>query len=421
MGSDLEADQDEAMASAAARRWAVDAAGRTVYHPYGPGFPGFVVDAAREPALRAADRRYVETSKRLKPYAVLIALPAIFAFRHWLESRPILAFASMAGAVVVAAMADAMLRRTLIFRLLAGLPRVAPSDPLAAARHRRNGLIALALIGGIWLVLWLYDLRVAAAPEDRATIGFYPDLSQILLWAVALALAIWLLAAGWSRLVAKLGPNRMMIGMIVLCVIEVALVGRAGAIFFAPQPQLVISPDTLSCGHPRPWRSIARLSLSDGRLGSEYVRIELSDSHATVERCEITGLHADYETVYDAMRTAWLAAPSTPAVTHDEPSAAQRDATLRPQSHAWFACLERQARQIGPQTCGAPTRQQVDAVYRQCAAEEQALRRAAVPVFHNSEDAVDLWIKLSRDAVIGPSVKSEIVQARDQAGTKCPY
>jgi hypothetical protein len=319
---------------------------------------------------------------------------------------------------VAGALIDLLLRRTLVWRLLAGLPRAAPSDPLAAARHRRNGLIAVALIGGVWLVLWLYDLRVAAAAEGRTTTDFYPDLSQILLWAVAGALGIWVFVAGWSKLVAKLGPNRMMVGMVVLYVIEVALAGRAVALFFAPQPRVVISSDALWCGHPREWRNIAKLTLSDGRFGSAYVHIELAGRGAT-ERCEITGLHADYQTVYDAMQTAWLAAPCQP-VTHDEPSAREAVATLNPQRDAWLACLSRQARQIGPQTCGKPSLQ-IDAVHRQCAAEEQTLRRAAIPVFHNNAQAVDTWIKVVRDAAIDTYVASEIRQARYEAGTKCPY
>jgi hypothetical protein len=304
---------DEALAAAAARRWASDAQGRAIYQPYGPGLAGFIVDAAREPTLRAADRRYDALSKRLQPYAFVIALPMIRAFRYWLDSRPIFAFAFVAGSFAAIVLANAMLRWMLIRRVLAGLPRTAPSDPRAAARRRSAGLIALALIGGIRLVLWLYDARITATTTDRPLTEFYPDLSQNLLWAVAAGLLIWLLVATWDKLLPKLGTNRMMISLVVLGAVEVALVLHAGATFFSPRAQVAFNADKLWCGRTHLWSDIAQLSLLDDRGGSEYARIALADGRGTVERCEITGLHTHYQAVYDAMHTAWEAAGAKPA------------------------------------------------------------------------------------------------------------
>jgi len=62
----------------ASRRWAVDAAGGSIYYPCGKSFGGYLVpDHEREQAIRNADRRFDEVSKQVRPYSPLLLLPVI--------------------------------------------------------------------------------------------------------------------------------------------------------------------------------------------------------------------------------------------------------------------------------------------------------------------------------------------------------
>jgi hypothetical protein len=393
-------EEDDQARESAAKRWTVDAEGRTVYSPYGPGFAGvLVVEPARERALRAAVRRYDDLSRQLRPWAFVFVLPFGWALHNWLASHPVRVAAVLAGSIVAAVLVDWVLRRVLVGPLLAGLPRIAAQDTLAATRRRRAGLIALALIGGIWLVLHLYDVRVAPTTADGDRIDFYPDLSQNLLFAVLFALVIWIIVAGWRNMQAKFGETRMAITMVVLVGIELVFAFGAVGTFFKPEPKIVISRDDLTCGRRYRWTAIVDLKLVDGRMGKKYVRAEPADSRVAVENCEITGLNADDDAVYDAMQAAWQAAPA--AAARDRPgeeTASHPMSAVGPERDAWLECLTRQAEQLGPQPCGA-LNSKVDLVHRQCSREEDALKKAMLPKFSGIQENVDLVIKMTRVAL----------------------
>ena len=393
-------EEDDQARESAAKRWAVDAEGRTVYYPYGPGFAGFLVaEPARERGLRAAARRHDDLSRQLRPYAFVLVLAFGWALHNWLASHPVRVAAVLAGSIVAAVLVDWVLRRALVGPVLAGLPRVAAVDNLAAARRRRAGLIALALIGGIWLVLRLYEARVAATTADSETTDFYPDLSQNLLLAVLFALMIWALAAGWRKLSAKFSETRMTIGMVVLVGMELVLAFSAAATFLEPKPKIVISRDDVTCGRHHRWSAIVDLKLVDGRMGTEYVRLEPADDRVAAESCEITGLSADYHAVYDAMQSAWQAAPTRPAsATARETIVSNPMSAVRPERDAWLDCLSRQAEELGPQPCAA-LNSKVDLVHRQCSREEEALRKALLPKFSGIQENVDLVIKMTRASI----------------------
>jgi len=301
--------------AALVKRWATDAAGRTVYYPYGPGRRGYLVaDAAHQQALRASVARYDDIWNRIKPYAYMVGAPLGYAFYYFVGTHPVVAFALVPAFIAAAVLFDLVLRRAIVGNLLHGLPRVAPTEtlpaPLRSLRHA--ALFFLLFADAIWLVLHVYDLRVAAAAADQSTTtDFYPDISLYVLFTAFFALVTVMIFAGWSRIAAKFSPNRLLFCVFVCVLITMAYVAITAWNLYDPTPSVIIARDFITCRWNARWSDIDSFSLQSGGKGRQYVRFGFFSNGyrgGTSESCEITGLNADYMTVYAAIDAAWRSA-----------------------------------------------------------------------------------------------------------------
>ncbi|HMK80694.1 MAG TPA: hypothetical protein VK438_13645 [Xanthobacteraceae bacterium] len=302
-----------------ATRWLTDAAGRTVFYPDGSARNGYVVtDAAREQALRAASQRHDAIRRRsIGPFGVAAAAVAAATLSFLLGSHPILSWvaflAVFVASFVLFGLIQRLIQRVVFGSLLAGLEAAPAADKFPHVSFRGASLVLALLCAAIWFVLYLYDRRVADVAAGSTTVDFYPDISFYVLVTVLLAPLIWLFIRGWSRSEAKFGANRVLLCAMLMVVADVGGAIAVAWNLYDPQPKVVLSRDFLSCGgdHLR-WIEITDLSLQEGRRGSEYVRIERQAATGSSERCTVTGLNANYGTVYQAIWNGWQAARVAP-------------------------------------------------------------------------------------------------------------
>lgn len=318
----MTADNEQSNAEVS-KRWIVDSEGRSVYFPYGKARSGYIVtDPAREGALRDADRRFEEISKQIAPYGALLLLPVTFGFYYFSASYPRLAYLLFPAAFALFAVAIWLLRRPKLASLLAGLPTAPPADVAAQKVLRLSGYLLLGLITLIVLVVYLYDLRVAAAAANSRTIDFYPDITQYLIFGSLSALFVFLVIARWNGLLAspRVGPNRAMLSLFLFGIGTIGFFTAAAWNFYDPEPKVVLSRDTLYCQWRAGWTDITKVNLQSGRRGNRYLRVEFAANRSPfpdrrlTESCKIDGLNATSHEIYRAVRTRWqVASQGAPA------------------------------------------------------------------------------------------------------------
>jgi hypothetical protein len=311
----MTAKSDDPVAQSSSKRWATDFSGCTVYYPFGQTRGGYLVsEAALESAIREVDQRFKDRSDRLLPYVSLLGVPLSYVVYYFFRTHPVLVIAVFPATILLLVMVAERFRRSALAPLLDRLATVPPADPNGQNRLHIAGYVILALIGLIYLVLYLYGLRVATAEVDSRATDFYRDISQYLVFGSLSALSLWAVIAGWSRVVAKTGSNRAMLSVFVLGVLSLGFFFAAAWNFYDPRPAVVLSHDSLYCQWRVRWSDIANLTLRSGRRFQEYARIEFvanrspfSDGRSS-ESCKIDGLNTDYAEVYEAMQKSWQAA-----------------------------------------------------------------------------------------------------------------
>ncbi|SDP32746.1 hypothetical protein [Afipia sp. GAS231] len=321
----------------ASKRWFTDAAGRTIYYPYGAAYSGYIVtEAARERAIRAADQRFEDISKPFAPYTYGLLLAVTCIYYYFSSSHPLLACAAFPAALVLAGLIAWLARRSMIVPLLAGLDRAPAADPSGRKPLYRAAYVLLALSGLIALVLHLYDLRVATIAADSTTVDFYPDISGGLLNAGIFGLLLLGAIAGMRK--AKTCRVRATAAVLVLAVLALIPAIEVAENFYNPQPRIVLEDVTLSCRWKLLWFDVTSVSLRSGSRGRQYARVEYAVSHTAfgdvtrTQDCEIDGLTVDYTEVYDAIRKRWqVAVQGQPAIDSmaDKPTTILREKLRR--------------------------------------------------------------------------------------------
>jgi hypothetical protein len=379
-------------------RWITDADGRALYYPYGPRRAGYLLtDAAREPALRAADARYQGIGKRIKPYSYILVLPLIYTFYYLFGTHPILAFASFPAFLAAAALIDRVLFRSIVGNLIEGLPQVAPLKPLPApVRSLRNAAaFLLVFAGAVWLVLYVYDLRVDAVAANRGgTTEFYPDISFYVLFTLVFAACAWVIFAGWKRVAAKFSPNRALLSAFLFIVLTLGCASAAVWHLYDPKPSVIISRDYFSCNWTVRWADVTRVSLQSGTKGKQYARIELAadtvgSGSGARKDCEITGLKTDYLTVYEAISAAWHNTQTKPA---DVSSAGHPDSLLRAYGLDQLPLGSRRHNVLavlGPPTVSSPNREVLLYLRESAGGADPTRRRKGIAVYFDAQDRVE--------------------------------
>ena len=301
-------------------RFVKDQDGRTVFFPNGPGRTGYIVpDAASEQVLRDAAQRSAKLRKWSVPAARLLMLPFVAGAYALFGSHLFLGLGLLAVGIVCAVLPEAIVYRLWMGRFLKGL------DPVdnEARTGQRVPYRALAMIAGasgvIWLILQLYDRRIAAISGAGGVTYFYRDISWPIFIAIIGGLMVAGLVAGWGKLAARFSEIRLWFGLWVSGLIALGGLGWTAATFFNPTPEIAITPASLYCGWQVPWSDITGMRVEDGRRGKRYALVQLkpgafpsgSSTGAIAQdgsaRCEITKLNVGYSDVYDAMRAAWQA------------------------------------------------------------------------------------------------------------------
>jgi hypothetical protein len=329
----LDSDEAEA-ASADPSDFVKSPDGRTVYYPNGPSFGGYVVpNAEREQVLRDAAERLRASNKGFFRYVFWALTFAFLAGWFLLLAQPsIEALCLLLAPPLLWILLDRCVFIWHMGRLVRGLERI-QGDPKVARTGRH---LAIGLAGGvalIWLVLHLYNERIAALPGNAGTINFYPDLSYSMVAAIFFGLLLWPAFRHHDDVVGSIGPKRTMLAYAFIGVLEFFIVAGMVWNFFDPTPRVIITRNFLLCGTRTRWSDVAAISLTvDERRLREYARLTLKSDEpspplgqfvpllfrnggpATI--CETTSLNSDSSKVYEKVETAWKQALSrTPDVS----------------------------------------------------------------------------------------------------------
>jgi hypothetical protein len=299
--------------------FAKDAQGRTVFYPSGPAWSGYVVtDPDRERALRDVIRR--RNDSRWPYLGWVLWLPFLYGFCLLFASHLFQALAVLFLIPGLLLFVFGWLRNHWWNRaLFAGLEPAAP-DHAISRRLRVIGATATAIATLIWLILHLYQQRISAIPAHGTIAEFFPDISMQILGTLFFGSLALTLPFTWQKGVERSGEVRAVIGALFVVLFTFGSFAWAWSIFFSPEPRVILTEAALSCdGWRLAWSDIAGVTVSYGRYGREYARLDLdsplSDPGLTplflqnghAKRCQITGLNADSEAVLDVIRDTWWA------------------------------------------------------------------------------------------------------------------
>jgi outer membrane protein assembly factor BamE (lipoprotein component of BamABCDE complex) len=302
-----------------AARFVKDQDGRTVFFPNGPARTGYVVpDAASEQALRDAARRSAKLRKWGVPAARILMLPFVAGAYALAGSHLFLGLGLLAVGIIFAVLPEAIVYRLWMGRLVKGLE---PVDKQVGA-GKRVPYRAIATIAGasgvIWLILELYDRRIAAISGNGNVTYFYRDISWPIFIAIIGGLMVAGLVASWGKLAARFSEVRLWFGLWFSGLMALGGLWWSVSTFFNPTPEVAMTPASLYCGWQVPWWNITGMRIEYGGY-KRYALVQLkpgafpsgSSTGAIAQdgsaRCEITKLNVGYSEVYDAMRAAWQA------------------------------------------------------------------------------------------------------------------
>lgn len=297
-------------AKAKTTRFLSDDQGRVLFYPCGPRATGYIVDSpTRERALRAAAARYDRW------FAPLLALPALATFYGLVSLHPLLAFGLIAAVLPVFQLVEGLISRIVFGSLVRGLERVAARRPAWTIPVVLAGMSAAA-----WVILELYDSRLAALPRGDAISVFYGDFA----WGL-----IDMLVGGLITLVLLQLPTSHFNNLrsyLALLVFGAMTLGGAWWVLFAyvdPKPVVTVTPGVLYCGWDVAWLEMSDISLKTdrgyhSRFGGAWAEVALEPGSSAESRaseaglrepltCRIDSLNVGYEEIYQAIRDAWVA------------------------------------------------------------------------------------------------------------------
>jgi hypothetical protein len=297
----------------------VKEAGRILFYPFGPGWQGYIVpDDERERALRAALRRYRDNPIWWRTWPLFL-LPVAFCVFLAVSGHPFLLLTAFVLPIVLTLICDRILLRYQFRALLRGLKTVGSRDK--APGYIRQILAAAVALA--WITLAIYDRRVAALPVAEGTTAYYTDIAQPLMVALVCGFLALATMSVRYKLEAQFSANKILLALVLFTSFAVFGTGLAALDFFYPVPELILTPNELLCNRHVRWADVTDLGQASGVQGRQYawfqVDLKRPGENSGDARCEISGLNEDYQTVYRAIRTAWLATrrPSPVASTGD--------------------------------------------------------------------------------------------------------
>lgn len=295
---------------------------RMLFYPFGAAWRGYAVpDKQREQTLRAVMARYHATAKRLGPWFLCLNLGLLLAgvVAFPIARDPFLFMGSFLVPAILLIGCNWVLLRYQLGRLVTGLERVDCRDQAAARSRRILLILAAAAAAATLAVLRLEQQRIGAQATTAGAITYYAGVSGPLAASLLFGFLLFVFLSAWRNIVARLGDNRALLGVLIFGFFELCSVGYTAVIVLHPTPMVIVSRDGLFCRWSVRWSDVTEINLSGGgRLGDMHARLKLGSEpdyslwSSNVKGCEITGLDEDYTTVYHAIRAAWLATRRAP-------------------------------------------------------------------------------------------------------------
>jgi hypothetical protein len=250
-----------------------DEHGRILFYPSGLSRTGYVVDSAmREKALREAAERYGE---RARQAGSILVVPVLAVFYWLVRLHPLLAFGLIAAVLPATRFVEELVSGIVFGSLVENLERVAPQKK---ARWIALIVTLAAVSATAWLILQLYDLRLATLPRNGAIDTFYDDISWRLISAIAGALAVLLLLRQPTSRLTE--PRRFVV------LLMFGLIGAGGlawtiSAFADPKPVVTVMRGTLSCRWQVAWLEVADISLKNARFRGAWVEVSPQSGSST--------------------------------------------------------------------------------------------------------------------------------------------
>jgi hypothetical protein len=184
-------------------------------------------------------------------------------------------------------------------------------------------LLLASAVGAIvaWFMLRFYQERIDALPVVPGAIKYYDDISLLLVGLLFCAPPLLVPFLGLKKVIRRTGLQLIVTYIALLSIAALALSSFIVWNYINPTAKVIITRDALSCDRNGSvsWSNVADLDLATGRYGERYAELYFRFKPAPVDRsifsakplsamrCEVTGLSADYQTVYQAIWTAWQA------------------------------------------------------------------------------------------------------------------
>lgn len=311
--STLDQQQPGATGTKAPPEFVQDDSGRTLFYPNGLSRCGYVVpDQKSQAALRKSVEGYNRAIKRSIP--VLIVPFALLA-RLLFTSYGLEALLGLIAAFVLLLSIGWLWNRQWYGPLLAGLEQVPPFAPKPARRYYRVLAGLIAVLGAIWIVIRLYDLRISGRSFAAGATGFYSDITAPVIGILfAGLLSLGLIAR--PRLAPGSRGVRYQVFTVIVAAFAIGALGLTLWRFYRPTPDIVVTRAGIYCGWRALWRDIASIERTNGFRRRVYAHLDLAP--ALVKRshlppfarkgyvsCEIDGKTVDASDVFRAMYTLW--------------------------------------------------------------------------------------------------------------------
>jgi hypothetical protein len=393
-------------------RFLRDEMARRLFYPFGLSWGGYVLpDVRYENSLRDIMSKCMPIATRLGCWIAVIGF-ALFAISlRFLGTYP---FAAVGTLVLTVLLAIICFRIVLLYYLHASLSGLEQIE----RRERIPGYARLAFLAAcaaVWFTLQAFQNQLNQLPADPGTKVFYDGISLSLAWALLLAFVLVMVLSFRTVLVTLLG-NKVNLAILVLAGVEICLIAYTMQTFRNPVPRLVVTSSELICDRHIKWSEVADLAeVSRGTRtrSGQFVEVKIDNGQmfpGNTTRCRISGLNEDYDSVYQAIRAAWLA-------TRRAPAGASTGDTLLDQI-AIGAKRQRVLDVYGPPTITARTPSGSMLLYYPASEANAApAQRIITAVYFGSDDKVE---RLARYGVKNGKIFDSISQRELTSGVEYP-
>jgi outer membrane protein assembly factor BamE (lipoprotein component of BamABCDE complex) len=298
-----------------ADRFLRDEMGQRLFYPFGLSWSGYVLPSAQhEASVRDAMASCTPIASRCAGWIAVAGL-GLFVFALYVFST--YPFAVVAAVVLPTLLTIGYFRIVLLYHLrplLNGLEQVESREKIP----RYTRLLFLAACATVWFTLQSFQDRLSQLSAEPGTKIYYDGISQPLALALLVAFVLVMIVSLRNGLVTIFG-NKVNVTMLALAGVEVSLIAYTVLAIRTPVPRVFVTSSELICNQHTKWSSVtdvAEVSRGTRTRSGQYAQLKLDNGQffpGNYTRCKISGLNEDYDTIYRAIRAAWLATRRGPA------------------------------------------------------------------------------------------------------------